>query len=148
VIVTFAIDEAAKAEALFGEFDARMDAEPDLAVRLYADKHRIFGGPTPAADLVATFRAKMRGGIWPGRRRPEVSYVPRSVELDTKKLATLHGKAVVADQRRSLITSVNLTEAAQARNVELGVLTDDVRLARRIVDQFDQLAAAGALVAL
>jgi phosphatidylserine/phosphatidylglycerophosphate/cardiolipin synthase-like enzyme len=34
----------------------------------------------------------------------------------------IHAKCVIADQRQALITSANFTEAAQKRNIEVGLL--------------------------
>jgi phosphatidylserine/phosphatidylglycerophosphate/cardiolipin synthase-like enzyme len=74
---------------------------------------------------------------------PEVYYDPRSVELESWKRAVLHAKAVVADDRWTLLTSANFTEAAQERNIEAGVVVDDEVIAARVIRQFDELASQG-----
>ena len=47
------------------------------------------------------------------------------------------------DERLTLLTSANLTEAAHERNIEAGVMIDDARLAERVVRQFDQFRGGG-----
>ncbi len=145
LISTFALDEKKKAEALFGELAARMDAEPRLAVRVFANIHRKHLDETPSVALIREFAVRMRDQIWPGKRLPEVFYDPRSLETERHKRAVLHAKAVVVDGRWTLLTSANFTEAAQERNIEAGVVVDDKRLAERVARQFDQFVEAGIL---
>lgn len=64
---------------------------------------------------------------------------------DARDRAVQHAKLVVADGRRTLITSANFSEAAHERNLEAGVLVDDVRLAARVQRQVDALIAKGRL---
>lgn len=145
LICTYALDQKKKAEALFGELAARMDADANLAVRVFANIHRAYLDETPSAQLVREFANQVKGQIWPGQRLPEVFYDPRSLERDTQKRAVLHAKAVVIDSRWTLLTSANFTEAAQERNIEAGVVVDDARLAERVERQFDQFVEAGVL---
>ena len=145
LISTFALDEKKKAEALFGELAARMDAEPSLTVRVFANVHRKHLDDTPSATLVREFATHIRKQVWPGKRLPEVFFDPRSLEMDGHKRAVLHAKAVVVDGRWTLLTSANFTEAAQERNIEAGVVIDDKRLAERVARQFEQFVEAGIL---
>lgn len=92
---------------------------------------------TPATVLLREFATHIRDQVWPGKRLPEVFYDPRSLAMEGPKRAVLHAKAVVVDGRFSLLTSANFTEAAQERNIEAGVLMDDMRLAARVTQQFD-----------
>lgn len=145
MIATFALDERKKAEVLFGALASRMDADPTLHVRIFANIHRVHGDDTPATTLAREFATRMRTQVWPGRRQPEVYYDPRSLEVDAPKRAVLHAKALVVDGRWTLLTSANLTEAAHERNIEAGLLVDDRALAARVTLQLDRLVAAGAL---
>lgn len=45
----------------------------------------------------------------------------------------MHAKCVVVDGRRVFVSSANFTEAAQERNVEIGVLFESVAAASRII---------------
>jgi len=145
VIASYALDEGPKAQGLFGELAERMDAQPELEVRIYANIHRRHGDDTPSVTLVRHFAQRMRDHTWPGQRLPQVYYDPRSLEIDGKQRAVLHAKCVVVDQRWTLLTSANFTEAAREKNIEAGLLLDDLRLARRVTRQFDALIEAGAL---
>ena len=59
-------------------------------------------------------------------------------------MAVCHVKAVVADNEL-LITSANLTDAAQLRNFELGTKINDKSLAQKTWHHFDQLIQKGML---
>jgi len=148
LISTFALDERKKADVLFGELASRMDADPSLTVRVFANIHRKYLDETPSVVLAREFGTHIRDEVWPGKRLPEVFYDPRSLEIDGHKRAVLHAKAVVIDGRWTLLTSANFTEAAHERNIEAGVVIDDTRLAERVTRQFDQYVEAGVLRAL
>jgi phosphatidylserine/phosphatidylglycerophosphate/cardiolipin synthase-like enzyme len=148
LISTFAIDEKKRAHALFSELAARMDSEPQLAVRVFANLHRKPRDTTPADILVRDFAKKIRDEIWPGSRLPDFFYDPRSLDPDPKRRAVLHAKAVIVDARYTLLTSANFTEAAQQRNIEAGALFDDPRLAARLSQQFNQLLETGHFAAV
>lgn len=145
-IVTYALDDGEKARALFGDLAARMDADPALAVRVFANAHRKYEDTTPAEKLVAAFVKRFVDKVWPGVRTPELFYDPRSVALEYEKRASLHAKAVIIDRRKAFITSANFTEAAQARNIEAGVVIDDAGFAERMARQLDELRSSGALM--
>jgi hypothetical protein len=49
------------------------------------------------------------------------------------------------DRRVAFVTSANVTEAAQERNIEAGVVVHSPRFAARLADHFDALAEAGLL---
>lgn len=70
---------------------------------------------------------------WPfGPPFPELlSFVPRAGVF-----ASLHAKCVVVDGRRVFITSANFTDRGQTRNIEVGVVLDDARLAAVLEAQF------------
>lgn len=145
LIASFAVDAGDKARALFGELSERMDADPDLTVQLHVNVHRKHLDDTPASELVRTFARHFRDAFWPGERLPEVYYDPRSVEQEGHTRAVLHAKCVVVDDRWTLITSANFTEAAQERNIEAGVVLDDKRTAERVRRQFEGLVEGGML---
>jgi phosphatidylserine/phosphatidylglycerophosphate/cardiolipin synthase-like enzyme len=145
LVVSYALDAGDKARALFGGLAARMDAAPELSVRLFVNVHRPHQDDTPAAELVRAFARQLRAGVWPGERLPEVFFDPRSVEQDGPQRAVLHAKCVVVDDRWTLLTSANFTEAAQERNIEAGVVLDDPPTAARVRRQLQALVDAGRL---
>ena len=145
LIASYALDTGSKAEALFGHLAQRMDAEPDLRVRLFVNVHRKYKDETADAVLLREFADTFRQEIWPGERLPEVFHDPRSLDTDGKKRACLHAKCIIIDEARTLITSANFTEAAHERNIEAGTVITDTILARALKAQFDTLVDHGGL---
>lgn len=72
---------------------------------------------------------------WPMELRPGVG----------QKVASLHAKGVIADDRRAFITSANLTAAAIESNIELGVLIAGGDLPKTLGHQIRELIRAGVL---
>ena len=139
LIVSYVLDAGKKAETLFGELAARMDDDPDLAVRIFVNIPRKRYDNTPSTKLIDEFAARVRDEVWPGERLPDFFYDPRSLAISSHQGASLHAKCVVTDGRWTLLTSANFTEAAQERNIEAGVLLDDPTFAQRVTRQFDLL---------
>ncbi len=147
-LASFAVDRADKLRSIVGDFAARMDADSDLELRLYVNVHRERDDGRPASELVRAFADHFRGELWPGHRLPAVFYDPRSVAPDGSRRAVLHAKCAVVDERWLFVSSANLTEAAQERNIEAGLLLDDPSLAARMRRQLDRLVEDGTLVPL
>jgi phosphatidylserine/phosphatidylglycerophosphate/cardiolipin synthase-like enzyme len=106
------------------------------------DIQRTWNDPTPSADLVARFARAFRDKHWPWPTLPKVYYDPRSLETGAWR-ASLHAKCVIVDRVRALVTSANFTDAAQRKNVEVGV---DIRYspaAERLADYFVGLTRSG-----
>ena len=116
----------------------RMYALPELAVTLLINIERRRGDTTAADSLVRRFADQFWDREWPGTARPKVYYDPRSVEMDGPA-GVLHAKAVVTDEESVFITSANLTEAGQDRNIELGLLVRDRSLAETTLTHFRAL---------
>lgn len=70
---------------------------------------------------------------WPfGPPFPEVfAFLP-----EDGVFASLHAKCVVVDGRWTFVTSANFTDRGQTRNVEVGVLLDDLAFAEALESQF------------
>ncbi len=131
-------------DQVFGALVARMQARPGLSVRMYLHIDPPKDGKTEAAAL-QEFSHQFRKG-WQGSRMPDVFYDPRTVRSEKGHWPSLHAKCIVVDGRRVLVTSANFTEAAQVRNIEVGVVLDDPALAVGLTAQFENLTAAGALL--
>jgi phosphatidylserine/phosphatidylglycerophosphate/cardiolipin synthase-like enzyme len=58
----------------------------------------------------------------------------------------LHAKCVVVDRQVVFVSSANFTEAAQERNIEVGLLSRSPALATQVAGHFQSLAAAGVLL--
>jgi phosphatidylserine/phosphatidylglycerophosphate/cardiolipin synthase-like enzyme len=120
---------------VFKTLAERMDHDPALDVTFCLDIQRGRGDERQADELVAAFKKRFINDQWPGKRLPKVYYDPRSLGQSAER-ACLHAKVVVVDQKVTLITSANFTEAAQERNIELGALLRDHRIAQRIHQHF------------
>lgn len=97
------------------------------------------GGPAHARGRIREFLTKN----WPfGDPTPVIYYDPRTA-VPGPPWVSLHAKCVVVDERWSLVTSANFTDRAQTRNIELGVLIEDVAFSKRIAGQWRELVLAG-----
>jgi phosphatidylserine/phosphatidylglycerophosphate/cardiolipin synthase-like enzyme len=131
--------------AVFGRLAERMVERPHLRVKLFLDVQRHPGDTSLPEALVRRFAHRFRTQEWPGDKLPDLYYDPRSLDLDAVKRSSLHAKCVVVDRRVALVTSANFTEAAQARNIEVGALIRDERFAVRLAGHFETLADVGLL---
>ncbi|MEO8367597.1 MAG: phospholipase D-like domain-containing protein, partial [Candidatus Solibacter sp.] len=96
-------------------------------------------------QLIAAFAHRFRTDHWPSDRAlPEIYFDPRSLAVDAKRRAVLHAKCVVVDGRTAFVSSANFTEAAQERNIEVGVLVRSQVIAERLVAFFSALISTGA----
>lgn len=98
-------------------------------------------GPGARADQVAqAFLARH----WPfGPPVPAVYFDPRTA--DPASRVSLHAKAIVVDERTTLVTSANFTQRGQTRNVELGAVIEDPAFARDVRAHWLGLANEGLL---
>ena len=103
------------------------------------------GDSSTEAAIIARFAGRFADQVWPGRRLPEVYYDPRSLHSEPGQRSSLHAKCVVIDSERSLVSSANFTEAAQLRNLEVGVLIRSRDFAGRLAHHFESLATMGLL---
>jgi phosphatidylserine/phosphatidylglycerophosphate/cardiolipin synthase-like enzyme len=110
--------------------------------RIMAEGQLVHSSPS---ELVRIFVERFARKEWPGRLLPSLYYDPRSLETDPTKRASLHAKCVVIDGQKAFISSANFTEAAQTRNIEVGVLVHSVALATRLAEHFQKLAMTGVL---
>lgn len=131
LIVGYAIYQGKR---LFDELAKRMDESPELDVRMFLDISRKPGDTSTSDEIVRRFVHRFRYEEWPNNSRaPQVFYDPRALSLDRTERASMHAKCVVVDGRRVFVSSANFTEAAQERNVEIGVLFESVAAASRII---------------
>ena len=139
LVAGFAVYQGAR---LFEPLASRFDTEPNLQVQMILDVQRRYGDTSDGSAIVSEFSRRFWSQEWPGRRRPEVYFDPRSVDLSPDRRASMHAKCIVVDGARSLVTSANLTEAAQERNIELGLLIESRALASTISLQFGSLVSS------
>ena len=141
LIVGFAVHQGREVFAVLAE---RMRQVPELTVRLCLDVRRAAGDMTRTDALLRRFAERFVRHEWPGPRMPALFYDPRSLASDEGPRASLHAKCVVIDGVRALIGSANLTEAAQQRNIEIGVVVSGA-IVEAVEGHFDALISAGHL---
>jgi phosphatidylserine/phosphatidylglycerophosphate/cardiolipin synthase-like enzyme len=133
--------------SVFRALADRMQDCPELTVRMFLDVQRGPGDTSMASELVKRFAERFKRREWPeDRPLPQVFYDPRSLDADAAKRACLHAKCVVVDGEAIFVSSANFTEAAQQRNLEMGLLVRSRWLAERVTRHFDTLLGAGLLV--
>jgi phosphatidylserine/phosphatidylglycerophosphate/cardiolipin synthase-like enzyme len=141
LVSTFVIYDGLK---VFAPLVRRMKERPELSVEFYINIKSETGEDEDAdvADFVGSFAREQ----WPaGARLPAIFYDPETLKKKAygQKQTSLHAKCVVVDERWAFITSANFTEAAQARNIEAGVLLDHPGLASALAGRFRALRDAG-----
>ena len=116
-------------------------------MRLYLDISRKPGDTTISDQLVKRFCRQFEETQWPvGKPISEIYYDPRALDLDRKKVAILHAKCIVIDCESVFVSSANFTEAAQLKNIEIGLLLKSQAVAERITRFLDSLVGASRLV--
>lgn len=133
-------------QQVFEALAKRMEAFPDLDVKLFLNIARPDGDSTSSEILVARFKQRFKDKQWPlGYRLPQVFFDPRSVSDDQAIRSSLHAKCIVVDSSQVFVSSANFTEAAQERNIEVGLIIENEWLARGITDHFLNLLEHGIL---
>lgn len=145
IIVGYAVHQGRR---LFAPLAERMRVIPDLRVVLCLNVARTWGDKTRADQLASKFLVEFYEKHWPWPERPTLRYDPRALSMETAQRASLHAKCVIIDRTVALITSANLTEAAQQRNIEVGLLVRNQALADRLANYFEELYSLGVLRAL
>ncbi|MGA2851840.1 MAG: DISARM system phospholipase D-like protein DrmC [Terracidiphilus sp.] len=131
-------------QKVFHDLAERMAERPAVNVRMFLDVQRRPGDTSTSAEIVRRFAHRFQSEEWPpGKRYPEVFYDPRALSSDRHKRAALHAKCVVADHEHVFVSSANFTEAAQERNVEVGLLVHSTSVAERLTHFFDALTVSG-----
>lgn len=128
---------------VFQALAERMKERPGLDVRMFLDIQRKSGDTSAADEIVRRFVYRFRTEEWPsGVPIPQIHFDPRALSLDRHQRAALHAKCVVVDRSEVFVSSANFTEAAQERNVEVGLLLRSPRIASSLSEFFDGLVHA------
>ena len=123
----------------------RMDAVASLDVTMCLDISRSPGDTSTDEDVLARFAQRFKAKEWPGNRLPKIFYDPRALAAWPAPRAVLHAKCIVVDDRLALVTSANLTPAAQEDNIEIGLLVQEKPTTLAIKRHFDRLIEKGLL---
>lgn len=143
LIIGFAVHQGREVFAVLAE---RMQRIPDLMVRLCLDVRRAPGDTTRSDAFLRRFAEWFIKREWPGSRLPDLYYDPRSLAENDNRRGSLHAKCVVIDGERAFIGSANFTEAAQMRNIEIGLLVTDPVVASAAERHIDGLISRGYLL--
>ena len=138
IVSTFVVRQAA---TVFAPLIQRMDAVPDLKVRIFLHVGREWRDTALESELLREFSEHLRRD-WPSLRRPEIYYDPRGLQESGDEHATWHAKCVVVDEDVAFVTSANFTERAHIRNVEAGALIRSAAFVRQLRHQFDHVVQA------
>ena len=140
--VGFAVHQG---KSVFEVLARRMDKDELPPAIVCLDVRRQPGDTSLDSQLIVRFAQNFVRNEWPGDRLPRVYYDPRSLVPAGHSTSAMHAKCVVIDGAEVLVTSANFTEAAQTRNIELGLLVGGPAVAVRIEDHFQSLIQAGQL---
>jgi phosphatidylserine/phosphatidylglycerophosphate/cardiolipin synthase-like enzyme len=130
---------------LFEPLADRLANDSAFSVVLYLDIARPQRDTSLTSEIVRRFAGEFRRRHWPWAALPKLFYDPRALSTAPQERASLHAKCLITDRSRALITSANLTEAAQHRNIEAGVLLHRPAVAAQLADYFDGLRNSGQL---
>lgn len=117
----------------------------DLDVVLILNVQRGYGDTTQASQLVDKCRHDFLSKHWKWDLKPRVYYFPGSLELSYKLRGVMHAKFLIADEERAFVTSANFTEAAQQKNIEVGVELANSIEPKALSRYFKELIESGCL---
>lgn len=101
---------------------------------------------TPRQTTASSLIERFLQANWPfGPPEPAIYFDPRTLEPQAR--ASMHLKALVVDEQRTLIGSANFTDRGHSRNLEAGALIHSPHFARSLAAQFHSLIATGQLQA-
>jgi phosphatidylserine/phosphatidylglycerophosphate/cardiolipin synthase-like enzyme len=130
---------------LFERLAEQKKLRPQLRIIFHVDVPRRAGDTTTSDAIILKYAEEFRSRHWPWQPFPEVYFDPRALHTDAHTRASLHAKVVVVDRAKLFLTSANFTEAAQQRNVEMGLLSQAGYLAEQVVAYFEGLRQSGLL---
>jgi phosphatidylserine/phosphatidylglycerophosphate/cardiolipin synthase-like enzyme len=126
-------------QRVFRSLGDRMLQYPKLDVRMFLDVARKQSDTSSADALIARFVQQFKTSQWPnGMPLPNVYCCGRPISQNGKP-GSLHAKCIVVDGKHVFVSSANFTEAAQERNIEVGLLIQSPALAERVCRFFDAL---------
>ena len=140
--VGFAVHQG---RSIFQTLADRLDSCRKLDATLCVDVRRPQTSTSLNNQIVREFANNFIENEWPGDRLPRIYYDPRSLAPTGPTGSALHAKCIVVDGNEALVTSANFTEAAQVRNIELGLHVNSPTIASQIEHHFQSLISDGYL---
>ncbi|MCW1924256.1 DISARM system phospholipase D-like protein DrmC [Luteolibacter arcticus] len=145
MLATFALYQG---DQILAPIHEAMERNHGLEVTLILNIPRRYGDTTLSEEIIASFRNEFFGKHWPWPERPKVYFSPASLHLTVAERSSMHGKFLIADEERCFITSANFTEAAQRRNIEVGVELSGSLEPTKLSGYFKSLIREGKLTRL
>lgn len=143
LLIGYAVHNGKK---LFAPLAQRIAAIPSMRVIFYLNVARPYGDTSLDMEILRRFISDFREKHWPARELPEIYYDPRSLAMSPAERASLHAKCLIIDRKAAIITSANFTEAAQRKNIEVGVTLRHQPTVHRLVSYFEALRQTQKLV--
>jgi len=128
-----------KGKSIFKTLGEKLDSEKSIGVTLCLNIERPRGNTSLSQGIIQRFADEFVRDAWLGEQLPRVYYDPRSLASAGTAASSMHAKCIVIDGEEALVTSANFTEAAQERNIELGLLVNSSIIARQIEEHFSTL---------
>ncbi|MBZ5547406.1 MAG: DISARM system phospholipase D-like protein DrmC [Acidobacteriia bacterium] len=127
-------------QKIFQSLAERMERCPDLHVRMFLDVPRARGDTSSISNQIARFVQTFRTSQWPNwAPMPQVYCCEEIMETEHGKPGSLHAKCIAVDDQQLFVSSANFTEAAQDRNIEVGLLVRSAVLSERLTRFFEAL---------
>lgn len=137
LIAGYAIYQGQK---VFQSLAERMGQHSDLQVRMFLDVPRVHGDTSSIRTQIARFVRTFKTSQWPKEApMPYVYCCEQIMETQAGKPGSLHAKCIVVDNEHVFVSSANFTQAAQSRNIEVGLLVRSVVLSERLTRFFEAL---------
>ena len=145
MLATFALYQGDKILAPIHEAMLRT---PKLEVSVILNVARKYSDKTLSAEVLEAYKQELfkRHWLWP--EKPKFYYYPAALETNTKERSAMHAKFLIADEERCFITSANFTDAAQKRNIEVGVELNHSSEPKALSQYFKSLMHQGVLKTL
>jgi hypothetical protein len=127
-------------QKIFQSLAERMECCPDLHVRMFLDVPRARGDTSSISNQIARFVQTFKTSQWPnGAPLPHVYCCEQAMGPENGKPGSLHAKCIAVDNQQLFVSSANFTEAAQDRNIEVGLLVRSAVLCERLARFFEAL---------
>jgi phosphatidylserine/phosphatidylglycerophosphate/cardiolipin synthase-like enzyme len=128
-------------QKVFHALAERMTQNADLQVRMFLDVPRKQGDTSSVSAQIARYVREFKTSQWPnGVRLPDVYCCGQLIEDEHGKPGVLHAKCISVDDETVFVSSANFTEAAQQRNIEVGLLVKSSAVSKRVRRFFEALS--------
>ena len=127
-------------QKVFHALAERMTQNAGLQVRMFLDVPRKQSDTSSASSQIAKFVHQFKTSQWPaGVPLPNVYCCEQLIDGQNGKSGAQHAKCIVVDEQTVFVSSANFTEAAQQRNIEVGLLVRSCAVSERVCRFFEAL---------